>query len=61
MILQEVHWSIKIIPTFMKEKLSEYIYLFRKGSQKRDEDPAYYDSFPKRIKEALKLYKEKMI
>lgn len=30
-------------------------------SEKRDENPAYYDSFSKRIKEALKLYKEKVI
>jgi len=30
-------------------------------SEKRDENPAYYDSFSKRIKEALELYKEKVI
>ena len=30
-------------------------------SEKRDENPAYYDSFSKRIKEALDLYKEKVI
>ena len=30
-------------------------------SEKRDENPAYYDSFSKRIKEALALYKEKVI
>ena len=30
-------------------------------SSKRDENPAYYDSFSKRIKEALELYKEKVI
>ena len=30
-------------------------------SQKRDENPAYYDSFSKRIKEALELYKNKVI
>ncbi len=30
-------------------------------SAKRDENPAYYDSFSKRIKEALELYKEKVI
>ncbi len=30
-------------------------------SEKRDENPAYYDSFSKRIKEALELYKEKII
>lgn len=30
-------------------------------SSKRDENPAYYDSFAKRIKEALELYKEKII
>lgn len=30
-------------------------------SSKRDENPAYYDSFSKRIKEALALYKEKII
>lgn len=33
----------------------------RSISEKRDENPAYYDSFSKRIKEALKLYKEKVI
>ena len=30
-------------------------------SENRDENPAYYDSFSKRIKEALELYKEKVI
>ena len=30
-------------------------------SEKRDENPAYYDSFSKRIKEALELYKEQVI
>ncbi|MCD7822452.1 MAG: type I restriction endonuclease subunit R [Oscillospiraceae bacterium] len=30
-------------------------------SEKRDENPAYYDSFSKRIKEALDLYKEQVI
>ncbi len=30
-------------------------------SEKRNENPAYYDSFSKRIKEALELYKEKII
>ena len=30
-------------------------------SEKREENPAYYDSFSKRIKEALELYKEKVI
>lgn len=30
-------------------------------SEKRDENPAYYDSFSKRIKETLDLYKEKVI
>lgn len=30
-------------------------------SAKRDENPAYYDSFSKRIKEALDLYKEQVI
>ena len=30
-------------------------------SEKRDENPAYYDSFSKRIKEVLELYKEKVI
>ena len=30
-------------------------------SEKRDENPVYYDSFSKRIKEALELYKEKVI
>jgi type I restriction enzyme R subunit len=30
-------------------------------SSKRDENPAYYDSFSKRIKETLELYKEKVI
>ena len=30
-------------------------------SEKRDENPAYYDSFSKRIKDALALYKEKVI
>ena len=30
-------------------------------SEKRDENPAYYDSFSKRIKDALSLYKEKVI
>ena len=33
----------------------------RSISEKRDENPAYYDSFSKRIKEALDLYKEKVI
>ena len=30
-------------------------------SEKHDENPVYYDSFSKRIKEALELYKEKVI
>ena len=30
-------------------------------SEKRGENPAYYDSFSKRIKDALELYKEKVI
>ena len=30
-------------------------------SQKRDENPAYYDSFSKRIKDALELYKEQIV
>lgn len=30
-------------------------------SQKRNENPAYYDSFSKRIRETLELYKEKVI
>ena len=30
-------------------------------SEKRNENPAFYDSFSKRIKEALELYKEKVI
>ena len=30
-------------------------------SEKRDENPAYYDSFSKRIKDALDLYKETVI
>ena len=30
-------------------------------SEKRDENPAYYDSFSKRIKDALALYREKFI
>ena len=30
-------------------------------SEKRDENPAYYDSFSKRIKDTLDLYKEKVI
>jgi len=30
-------------------------------SEKRNENPAYYDSFSQRIKEALELYKEKVI
>ena len=30
-------------------------------SEKHDENPAYYDSFSKRIKDALELYKEKVI
>ncbi|MGI6337412.1 MAG: type I restriction enzyme endonuclease domain-containing protein [Eubacteriales bacterium] len=30
-------------------------------SEKYDENPAYYDSFSKRIKEALEQYKEKVI
>ena len=30
-------------------------------SEKRDENPAYYDSFSKRIKDALELYKEQVI
>lgn len=30
-------------------------------SEKRDENPAYYDSFSKRIRDALALYKEKVI
>ena len=30
-------------------------------SEKRDENPAYYDSFSKRIKDALALYREKVI
>lgn len=33
----------------------------RSISEKRDENPAYYDSFSKRIKDALALYKEKVI
>ncbi len=33
----------------------------RSISEKRDENPAYYDSFSKRIKEALELYKAKVI
>ena len=33
----------------------------RSISERRDENPAYYDSFSKRIKEALDLYKEKVI
>lgn len=33
----------------------------RSISEKREENPAYYDSFSKRIKEALELYKEKVI
>ncbi len=35
--------------------------LTKRISEKRDENPAYYDSFSKRIKEALDLYKEKVI
>ena len=30
-------------------------------SEKRDENPAYYDSFSKRIKEVLELYKNQVI
>lgn len=30
-------------------------------SEKRDENPAYYDSFSKRIKEALDMYRDKVI
>ena len=30
-------------------------------SEKYDENPAYYDSFPKRIKEALQEYKDKVV
>lgn len=33
----------------------------RSISEKRDENPAYYDSFSKRIKDALALYREKVI
>ena len=33
----------------------------RSISEKRDENPAYYDSFSKRIRDALALYKEKII
>ena len=33
----------------------------RSISEKRDENPAYYDSFSKRIRNALALYKEKVI
>lgn len=33
----------------------------RSISEKRDENPAYYDSFSKRIRDALVLYKEKVI
>ena len=33
----------------------------RSISEKRDENPAYYDSFSKRIRDALTLYKEKVI
>jgi len=33
----------------------------RSISEKRDENPAYYDSFSKRIRDALALYKEKVI
>lgn len=33
----------------------------RSISEKRDENPAYYDSFTKRIRDALALYKEKVI
>ena len=33
----------------------------RSISKKRDENPAYYDSFSKRIRDALALYKEKVI
>ena len=35
--------------------------LNRSISEKHDENPAYYDSFSKRIKEALEQYKEKVI
>ncbi len=33
----------------------------RSISEKRDENPAYYDSFSKRIRDALAIYKEKVI
>lgn len=33
----------------------------RSISEKRDENPAFYDSFSKRMKEALEIYKEKII
>lgn len=33
----------------------------RSISEKRDENPAYYDNFSKRIRDALALYKEKVI
>ena len=33
----------------------------RSISEKRDENPAYYDSFSKRIRDALALYREKVI
>ena len=33
----------------------------RSISEKRDENPAYYDSFSRRIRDALALYKEKVI
>ena len=33
----------------------------RSISEKRDDNPAYYDSFSKRIRDALALYKEKVI
>ena len=33
----------------------------RSIGKKRDENPAYYDSFSKRIRDALALYKEKVI
>ena len=33
----------------------------RSISEKRDENPAYYDSFSKRIRDALALYKDKVI
>lgn len=33
----------------------------RSISERRDENPAYYDSFSKRIRDALALYKEKVI